>query len=403
MNNGVINLDNITDRQKIWLSQISYLNINEQGRNQILNGGINLYQLKDYLVDPNKTFVGNAWIGEKNFNLVASKLTGEEKLPTQLDVLNSLISCGLGNLKITNVSDYQKVASSGFQAMTFQDTFGNTGISYRGSDFNFSEGGIRDWVEADFLEYFKNDSAQRIEALKYFNDNKSQMGNNYLYGHSLGGNLTSHVYAENYNEINEAFTINGNPINQKLLDTKEKIAAFNDSKKYNCNIVCGDIVGHFKSFELYEDNVNYIRNNETMKMTAISSHLVQASTFDSSGNFIKADKEEMKQKMGIVKGAFMEFSKTVREVLNKFETKFETNKEMFKEYKESLLGSFRKKFDELGIKDEDMIKEDFKAKATQAEQEEIEKIKNQLMQTKIQTDLSNEQNQVYDEFQAKTR
>ena len=48
MNNN-LDLGKLNDRQKIWLSQVSYLNINAQGRNLIANGGINIYELKNYL------------------------------------------------------------------------------------------------------------------------------------------------------------------------------------------------------------------------------------------------------------------------------------------------------------------------------------------------------------------
>lgn len=394
--NDNISLNNLTDRQKIWLSQISYLNINEQGRNKILNGGMTLHELEGYIIESNKPFVGNAWLGDEKFNSIAGTMTGENDFPTQLDVLNSLIACGLGDLTITNVSDEQKkISSSGFQALTFQDSYGNTGISYRGSDFDFSKGGIRDWVESDVLEYFKNDSTQRKEALEYFNANKNQNGNNYVYGHSLGGNLTSHVYSENYSEINEAFVINGNPINQKLLDTPEKVEAFNDSKKYNCNIICGDIVGHFKSCKSYENNVNYIRNNETMKLNAISSHLVQAATFDENGNFIKVSKEEMKEKTGFVMDSLMKFVQQVREVMNDIENKLDKTKDdirqRFEEYRDNLYDSFNKKIKELNInvdfmktnytnQDEQNYLNNFREAAKMDEMKAIEEAKTSMMQ-----------------------
>lgn len=386
MNNN-LNLDSLNDRQKIWLSQISYLNINEQGRKLITNGGINLYELKNYLSDPNKPFVGNAGMGEKFFNFFASKATGGQEIPSQLEVLNSLIACGLGNLKIIDISNQQNFFSSGFTAMTFEDSFGNTGISYRGSDINFSEGAIRDWVESDILEYFKSDSTQRKEALEYFERNKNPNGKNYVYGHSLGGNLTSHVYAENYNEISQAFTINGNPINQKLLDTQEKVDAFNDPKKYSCNVICGDMVGHLKSCKSYENNVNYIRNNETKKNTIIGSHLVQSSTFDENGNFVKVSKEEMKEKMGTVKVFFMNLFKSIRETINKIEYKFSNNKQAFNEYKNDLSNSFEAKFEELGYENEKTNLDEFKKIANKAELEEVEKIKNKIMYQQLDSDI----------------
>ena len=409
-----INLDTLNDQQKILLSQISYLDINNEGRNKIEKEGLSVLELKQYLNNPNDPFCGKAILSKNGFNSVADNVFGNKEFPTKIDIVDTLIQNGLGNLKITNINDEQKLTSSGFQAMTFTDSYGNVGISYRGSDLDLSRGGVRDWIESDMLEYFTNNSTQRLEALEYFNANKSNNGNNYVYGHSLGGNLTSHVYAENYNEIQEAFTINGNPINQKLLDTPEKVQAFNDSKKYNCNIVCGDIVGHLKSCEAYKDNVNYIKNNDTMKSSFISAHLVQSATFDENGNFVKASKEEMIVKTGIFSNIFIKFVQNVREIMNKFSEKFDKHKSNeksdFEKYKEDLYTSFDNKFEELNIenvdsldlnqntKNEDLLKKQFEDISKDAEMEIIEDLKKQLIEreaTKLEKEIY--QQEIYDE------
>ena len=258
--NSNITLDKLSDKQKIWLSQLSYVEISSAGREKIASEGIKVSELIEYLAGPDKPFNGNASMGDEVFKELGSRLLGTDGYPTQKEVVEELINNNLGELIVTDISKEQLFLSSGFQALAFIDNAGNRGISYRGSDFDFNKGGVRDWLESDMLEYFTNDSTQRKEALEFFEKNKDLSGNNYIYGHSLGGNLTSHVYLENYEEIANAFTINGNPINQKLLDTPEKIAAFNDPDKYDCNVICGDIVGHFKSTSKYNDNVKYIKH-----------------------------------------------------------------------------------------------------------------------------------------------
>lgn len=351
-----VNLETITEQQKMWLSQLSYLDINEEGRKKIAEGGITVSELKLYLENPKEPFTGNMCLGDQNFINLSEMMFGVEQFPNKEEMLDEIIKNGLGNLKITNISEPKTMVSSGFQAITFQDHFGNTGISYRGSDFDLSTGGVRDWVEADLLEYFLNGSTQSKEAIKYFNDNKNQNGNNYIYGHSLGGNLTSHVYVQHYNEIQEAFTINGNPINQSLLDTPEKIAAFNDQKKYNCNIICGDIVGHLKDYELYEDNVKYIKNNDTMTDSFVTAHMVQAATIDSEGNFVYDTKEQSISKMDGALNFFTKFTQTTREIFNQIEDKMDLIKngeKTFDDYKETVLNWFRKKINEIDkIKDQ---------------------------------------------------
>ena len=252
-----LNLGTLNDEQKSYLTQISYLDISEEGQKKIAEGGITVNELVNYIDNPDTPFTGTAVFSDEDFDKMSSDMISKDEenkrhLLTNRELAEMLIAKGLGNIKITDSISTQGFSSSGFQALAFEDEVGNTGISYRGSDFDLAKGGARDWIEADMYEYFSGDSQQIKEAQEFFEKNKNKDGKNYVYGHSLGGNLTSHVYLEHYDEISEAFTINGNPINEKLLDTDEKVAAFNDSEKFHCYIVCGDMVGHLKSFDKYK-------------------------------------------------------------------------------------------------------------------------------------------------------
>ena len=389
--NSNVTLNNLTDKQKIWLSQISYLEISSTGREKIASGGIKVSELLDYLADSDKPFTGNASLGDEIFNELGSRVIGMDHFPTQKEVVDELMNNGLGELVITDVSKEQSFLSSGFQALAFIDSEGNTGISYRGSDFDFTKGGVRDWLESDMLEYFTNDSTQRKEALEFFEKNKSLTGNNYVYGHSLGGNLTSHVYLENHEDIMQAFTINGNPINQKLLDTPEKIAAFNDPNKYDCNVISGDIVGHFKSTSKYSDNVKYIKHNGELNKTALAAHTVQAAAYDENGNLIEVSEKEMIKEMGFTLTALMSFIKLVREVMNEIEQnideKFRTPFEMYEAY---LNNSFIDKVERLQMSEIELDREELlDRKEELAKMQQIIKElqqRNQLLQPTIPTE-----------------
>ena len=332
----------LSDRKNTYLTQLSYLEINDEGKRKIAEGGLTIAELEPYLEKREEPFCDSAGVGKDGFNAITKPMVGDEKVTTKGEIYDQLISSGMGDIKITDVTNNQNIASNGFQAMTFEDSQGNVGISYRGSDLDFSKGGMRDWIEADALEYFTGKSSQSEEALEYFNEHKNMEGNNYLYGHSLGGNLTSHVYLQNHDDVSRAFTINGNPINQKALDTPEKIAAFNDKEKFSCNIVSGDIVGHFKSCERYQDNVNYIQNNHNGKDSFIYAHLTQAASYDENGNFKKVSRDEMVQEMGS-RYNVMQFCQSVRETFNEWEAKFENvfhrnenTKNAFESYKQDL-------------------------------------------------------------------
>lgn len=314
---GKINLEELNDLQKTWLTQISYLNISAEGRKKISDSGLLVSELPAYIEDANIFFVGDGGLNNNLVEKLTDKVLGKNQFFSKADIVESLLHCGLGNLTITHVSEEKSLTSSGFQALTFIDSYNNIGISYRGSDFELSKGGFRDWLEADMLEYFTGTSTQIKEALAYFNAHKNCNGNNFLYGHSLGGNLTSHTFVENYEKIKQAFTINGNPINQKLIDTPEKVAAFNNSKKFQCNIICGDIVGLFKSCEIYKNNVTYIHNNSLMNKSFVSAHLVQAASYDELGNFIKSSEEEARKQLGQTTNLIVKLSQETREKLNK--------------------------------------------------------------------------------------
>ena len=68
-------------------------------------------------------FSGDAGLGEEKTNKLTDKLFGVDHYITKANVLESLIQSGLGDLKITNISEKQKPSSSGFQAITFKDSF----------------------------------------------------------------------------------------------------------------------------------------------------------------------------------------------------------------------------------------------------------------------------------------
>lgn len=335
---SVVNLNNLSDLQKTYLTQLSYLDINWLGVRKCEASGLKVKDIKAFLLNPDIPFCGAATMNKETFDKATAPLLGDYKMPTDTELADCIVELGLGDLIVTSAaSDPQ----SGFQAISFKDCCGNVGISFRGSDLDFSNGGMRDWLEADFLEYFTNDSTQRRIALDFFNLHKNPNGNNYVYGHSLGGNLSSHVFAAYHDEIASVFIINGYPINQALLNSDEKIAAFN-SDKYTFNSICGDIVSHLKSCELYQGRVRFIKNNGNIKPSLLSAHLVQSASFDDDGTLISITKDETMQNMGRMHGEFITLAQSIRESLNEVESKLEYSKIRMigtkERYKEELLG-----------------------------------------------------------------
>lgn len=313
-----INLETLNDFQKIWLSDLAYVDLKEDGYKKILEQGLTLEEAREYIKNPTLPVTGDMFLGTKNFNFFAEKILGNDNYPSKVDVIDVLIKSGLGDLKIIHTSDYPTLYPSGFQALTFEDSYGNIGISYRGSDMLFTSSVLREWIQSNFLEFFSNNSQQAKEAIQYFSEHKTEDKNNYIYGHSLGGNLVSHVYLKYYKNIKQAFSINGTPINQKLIDTDDRIAAFNNKNKFSFNVVCGDVVSQLKSCEVYKDNVNYIKNNNTMEQSFLSAHMIQAASFDENGNFIKISAKEMLEKTKIISLKMINLARFTRENIDKF-------------------------------------------------------------------------------------
>ena len=107
----VINLEVLNDHQKTLLTQISYLDINDEGRKKITEGGLLVSELYKYLENPNTLFAGDAGLGENNTQQLTDKVLGENNYITKEQVLTSLIQNGLGNLKITDISEKQKIGT----------------------------------------------------------------------------------------------------------------------------------------------------------------------------------------------------------------------------------------------------------------------------------------------------
>lgn len=320
--NPGIDLSNLSDKQKTYLTQLSYLDLNDEAKEILASGGsIKVSDLEQYLRSPDDQFCGNVVIDRNISKAGADMMFGEGSVVTERQLLHEIQSAGLGEISIDAAFSDR---SSGFQAMAFSDTEGNRGISYRGSDFNYTSGGLADWMIADGGEWLTDRGMQQRQALRFFEEYANEDGNNYVYGHSLGGNLTSHTFLKHHEDIQEAFTIDGTPINSREIRTEAQLAAFN-SDKYNANIVAGDIVGNLKSHDGYEENITYVANNGSMPSNFITAHLVQSATYDEDGNFVTVTREQAVEKMNWGEKVFVDAAQNVKGFMNDASDRFESS------------------------------------------------------------------------------
>lgn len=280
----------MTDYQKLQLTQVSYLDFDMEEAERLR--GMKFSDAEQYLSSPDSWAIGikvqqddNHWMNRAS-DAVAKCLT-QECYTTEQQLYDRCIDAGIGDYTIKDiVSDKE----TGFQAIALEDKEGNVYFSFRGSDLDLTKGGLQDWVQADGAEMFKGDKGDQVrQAVEFFDKNKSETGQNAVFGHSLGGNLTSHVFAQRHDEISQAFAYNPNPISERLLDTPEKQQAF-QSSKFTIALTEGDWASAFKSFELYENRAVYIKN-AIEEPNAVQNHLAESASFDKNGNFVKSDKE----------------------------------------------------------------------------------------------------------------
>lgn len=188
------------------------------------------------------------------------------------DKLQALCDAGLGTLRIKEVGND---SVTGFGAIAFTDDNGNTGFSFRGTD-GVSLESLNDWGD-NVTAMVTGTSAQSAQAEAFFDANRDTSGNNYLYGHSKGGELSESVYVNNYSDIKEVHLLNPQPINPYSL-SPDQLAAM-QSNKVDIVIVEGDYVWFLGTLPSY-GNIRIAKSNGK------NAHLYESieDMFDDNGN-----------------------------------------------------------------------------------------------------------------------
>lgn len=200
-------LSDLSDKQNMLLTQLSY--------------GSNILGKKEY---KDKT-LAEVKIALKEID--TSKMTKSEKeeVKTLKSIFNDLDNEFLESVKIKAVENDSK---TGFGAVSFTDDSGNVGFSYRGTDdFDIKKLLKKsNLTNVDMIDNVKammtGKSRQSEQALAFFNKNKDMKGNNFLYGHSKGGELAEFVYVHSYDFIRGMHTLNAQPINPYSLTPEQR-------------------------------------------------------------------------------------------------------------------------------------------------------------------------------------
>ncbi len=278
-----VSLDNLTDKQKMCLTKLSYLDIDVDAYNEFKNekGEVKVSDLVDLLENPNDTLWGR--LGN-----LGSMLGWEVCDETDKKVLEEALEEGLGYYTIKDVLDDK---NSGAQGLAFEDPKGNTGVSFRGTDVS-NLGSLFKDVATDISLWLRGEAGQLDRALEFFNKNSDMNGNNYLFGHSLGGYLAESTLAENHEYVKHCTVVNPLHVESENLDTQEKVDAFNDPNKLTVYDIGGDSISQITQPELFEDNITYVKNSLKHSTDGIWNHLPTSGKFDSNGNYLTEESKD---------------------------------------------------------------------------------------------------------------
>lgn len=239
-------LSNLSDKQNHLLTQLSY-------QSHILQDKYNGQSLNDIY---------------KKLSSIYGKNNAEVKK------FKRYIDGGLGDIVIKDVGN-DKV--TGFGAIAFEDSNGNIGISYRGTD-GISKESINDWI-GNVSALATGTSMQTAQAEAFYQKNRGKNDNNYLYGHSKGGNLAQSVFVNHYDEINKMHNLNPQPINPYGLTPDQKIAL--NSDKVDIVVTEGDYVWFLGAIGYSLDKIRVMDNS-----AGSNAHTYDGRRYDKNGNIV---------------------------------------------------------------------------------------------------------------------
>ena len=217
---------------------------------------------------------------------------------------------GLKSLEIVDYTNNNPPngSGSGFCGIAFKDANGNVGISYRGTENMFVNNKNQSDMIDNILASIFGKSEQIREANEFFQANKDPNGNNYLFGHSKGGNLSLNTYVSNSDEIKKVNVVNAQPLNDYVL-TESQRKALLDNEKINATIIEGDIIS-FIGLPGYLYRLVTFDPSSTEEHEFDDNHSIWSILFDGV-NYVDSNRQYYKSEMGakqLALSAFMSYA-----------------------------------------------------------------------------------------------
>lgn len=249
------------------------------------------------MMSNNSDYVNNLLVQLSYVDLGENYEPGDNLIDTlrnggDTDLADALEAAGYENYVIRDYSNQNN--TNGFVAIAIEDpATGDVGISYRGTE-NLPEMGdaisgamsgdqqaVQNAInnQIDMIDNISTavtgDSAQAQEALSFFQRNQSTTGNNYLYGHSKGGELALEVYVDNFSNIEGVHIINPQPINWASL-SPEQMSALNNGR-VDALVINGDLVWLLGGVPY---PVRIVENNGSLDGEFFGPHALSSARYD---------------------------------------------------------------------------------------------------------------------------
>lgn len=276
-------MNDLTDRERYFLLKFSYIDISKSAiENPALPRTIS--ETWKYALEVNKN--------DKKATATITALQNEytDILKTS-ESLRDVKIIGYDNLNATRKTSGE--VSTGFVGYALQDSNGNRGFLYRGSEFEDTDNflaGLKDWTD-NLISGTTGDSRQIEQANAFFDKYAMDDQGNPLsdktfsiYGHSKGNNLGAEVFLNNLDKDIYAYSVNGQPVFWYDLSDQQKEALRGD--RYEFVVHEGDFVSEIGHVD-YLDKVVKTKPGTDSFMGPHSPGSVE---FDASGMLVNARK-----------------------------------------------------------------------------------------------------------------
>ncbi|WP_210364453.1 DUF2974 domain-containing protein [Bacillus sp. REN3] len=267
-----MSLKNLTEKEKNILMQLSYLDIPpkfEVSETKPRNIHVILNEIEESGIDVDNERMANiqAYLEEnKNSPLHSIKVTGYD------------------NNNPNEANNSNGKSESGLVAYSIKDSDGNGAVLFRGSESMGDWDHIKtDWT-GNVIAGIGIETQQHKEAMKFYDAHMADVsGHITIYGHSKGGNISSHVYVNNYGEKVDAYVVNGAPLWWFSLTDDQKEALKGDS--FTFITYEGDFVSHL-GYAPYVDKIVKLNKNHGDYANPFYPHYETSVDFNPDGSFV---------------------------------------------------------------------------------------------------------------------